>query len=194
MKKLIFSIITLIVFTISYGQNDYKKLPSLGIHLFFNDFQTASEIRSNGIADVMRDKQWIKSKRMIPGLAVSYTQGLGNKLDFTAVLSGCLGEYPVPNTVPSNQQKLILEGVATWNLKLLSDRYILNPFITGGVGASNYKSYYAAFIPIGVGMQIKITNNVFLVANSQYRIPVTENSAYHFYYSFGVVAPIKKKL
>lgn len=184
---------TLIVCTISFGQNDYKKLPSLGAHLFFNDFQTAAEVRSNGLANVVRDKQWSKSRRMTPGLAVSYLQGLSNKLDFAATLSGSLGEYPVPNKPSTTEQKLILEAVATANLKLLSDKYYINPFITLGVGATKFKGYYAAFMPIGVGMQIKIVDGVFLIANSQYRVSVTENSAYHFYHSFGVAAPIKRK-
>ena len=184
---------TLVVCTITYGQTDHKKLPSLGISLFFNDFQTASEVRSNGLGNVIRGKQWSKSRRMTPGLAISYLQGLSNKLDFAATLSGSIGEYPVPNKLSSSQQKVILEAVATGNLKLLSDKYYINPFITLGVGASKYKGYYAAFIPIGAGMQIKIVDDIFLIANSQYRVAVTENSAYHFYHSFGIVAPIKKR-
>ena len=193
MKKLTLSIITLVVCTVTYSQNEYKKLPSLGIHLFFNDFQTAAEMRSSGLGNVVRDKQWSKSRRMTPGLAISYMQGLSNKLDFAATISGSIGEYPVPNKLSTTQQKVILEAVATGNLKLLSDKYYINPFITMGVGASKYKGYYAAFMPIGVGMQIKITNDIFLTANSQYRDAITENSAYHFYHSFGVVAPIKKR-
>jgi len=193
MKKIILSIITMIVCTISYGQNDYKKLPSLGIHLFFNDFQTASDLRSGGLSNVIRDKQWPKSRRMTPGLAISYTQGLSNKLDFAANISGSFGEYPVPNKLSVNAEKFIMEATATANLKLLSDKYYINPFITAGVGASKYKGYYSAFIPIGVGIQFRIVENVFLVANSQYRMPVTENGAYHLYHSFGFVAPIKKR-
>ena len=193
MKKLTLSIIMLVVCTITYGQNNYKKPPSLGIHLFFNDFQTAADMRSNGLGNVVRDKQWSKSRRMTAGLAISYMQGLSNKLDFAASISGSIGEYPVPNKLSTTQQKVILEAVATGNLKLLSDKYYINPFITMGVGASKYKGYYAAFMPIGAGMQIKITGDIFLIANSQYRVAITENSAYHFYHSFGVVAPIKKR-
>ncbi len=193
MKKLTLSIITLVVCTVTYSQNEYKKLPSLGIHLFFNDFQTAAEMRSSGLGNVVRDKQWSRSRRMTPGLAISYMQGLSNKLDFAATISGSIGEYPVPNKLSTTQQKVILEAVATGNLKLLSDKYYINPFLTMGVGASKYKGYYAAFMPIGAGMQIKITNDIFLTANSQYRVAITENSAYHFYHSFGVVAPIKKR-
>jgi OmpA-OmpF porin, OOP family len=193
MKKILLSIITVIVCAVSYGQNDNKKLPSLGVNLFFNDFQTAADVRANGLANVVRDKQWSKSRRMTAGLAISYLQGLSNKLDFAASLSGSIGEYPVPNKLSTNQQKFILEGAAMVNLKLLSDKYYINPYITAGVGASKFKGYYGAFIPVGAGMQIKIVDNIFLVANSQYRVAITENAAYHFYHSFGVIAPIKKK-
>jgi outer membrane protein OmpA-like peptidoglycan-associated protein len=193
MKKIILSIITLIVCTISYGQNDYKKLPSLGVHLFFNDFQTASDLRSIGLANVIRDKQWTKSNRMTAGIAISYVQGLSNKFDFSATLSGSFGEYPVPNKVRDNAGRLILEGVAAGNLKLLSDNYLFNPYISAGLGASKYKVYYSAFIPVGVGLQVRLVEDIFLVGNAQYRIPVTENAAYHLYYSMGIVAPLKKR-
>ena len=193
MKKLILSIVTLIICTITYGQNGYKKLPSLGVSFFFNDFQTASEVRSKGLSNVIRDKDWSRTRRMIPGLALSYVQGVSNKFDFAATLSASFGEYPVPNKVSITEQRLLLEAVVTGNLKLLSDKFYIDPFITLGVGASKYKGYYAAFIPIGVGMQIKLTEGVFFTANSQYRVPVTENSAYHFYHSLGIVAPIKSK-
>ncbi len=197
MKKIILSILTLIVCSISFGQNANKKLPSLGVHMFFNDFQTAADIRSSGLSNVMRDKQWSRSKRMIPGLAISYVQGISDKFDFVAMVSGAFGEYPLSNkstlTTEQSGQKLILEAVATGNLKLLNDNFYINPFITAGIGASKYKGYFNAFIPLGVGMQIKLVDNIFLTANSQYRIAVTENGVYHFFHSFGVVAPIKKK-
>jgi outer membrane protein OmpA-like peptidoglycan-associated protein len=193
MKKTILSIMTLIVCSISYGQNDQKKLPSLGVHLFFNDFQTAADLRSNGLSNVMKDKQWSKSRRMIPGVAISYIQGLNNKIDFAATISGSFGEYPVPNKLSYTSEKFILEAAVTANLKLLTDKYYINPFITGGVGASKYKGYYSAFIPVGAGMQIKIFNDIFFIAASQYRMPVTENAAHHFYHTFGVAAPVKKR-
>ncbi|MBL0146539.1 MAG: hypothetical protein IPP48_13180 [Chitinophagaceae bacterium] len=87
----------------------------------------------------------------------------------------------------------MLEGVATGNLKLLSDKYCVSPFLTLGIGGSKYKGYYGAFIPAGVGLQVKLFNDAFIMLNHQYRISVTENAAYHFYHSLGVVAPIGKK-
>jgi len=193
MKKIILSILTLIVCTISYGQNDYKKPPTLAIHLFFNDFQTAADVRQNGLSNVIKDKKFAKAKRMNAGFAASYIQGLTNKFDMAATLSGSFLSYPVPTKVTDGQQHLLLEAAVTGNLKLLSDKYCINPFITAGLGAAKFKGYYSAFAPIGAGMQFRILNNVFLMANSQYRIPLTENGAYHFYHSMGVAASLKKR-
>jgi outer membrane protein OmpA-like peptidoglycan-associated protein len=100
--------------------------------------------------------------------------------------------YPNTKTITTDP-RLLLEGVATINLKLLSDKYIITPFLTGGVGASKFGGYYSAFMPFGVGLQVKIVDEVFLLVNSQYRVPVTELSSYHFYHSVGVAANLFKK-
>jgi outer membrane protein OmpA-like peptidoglycan-associated protein len=86
-----------------------------------------------------------------------------------------------------------LEGVATVNLKLLPDKYYVSPFLTAGIGASKYKGYYGAFMPFGIGAQVKVVDEIFIMFNSQYRVPVTENTSYHFYHSIGVVANLFKK-
>ena len=66
----------------SYGQNDYKKRPSLGIHFVLNDFRTATNLRANGLASVLRTKEWHKTQNMFAGLGISYMQGLGQHVDF----------------------------------------------------------------------------------------------------------------
>jgi len=175
------------------AQDDYKKAPTFGFHFALNDFQTASELRSVGLGNVLKEKNWSNTKRMISGLAVSYMQGLSTNVDFAATLSGSYLDYPIPNKVTDGQQNLLLEAAATANLKLVSDKYFLSPYITAGIGASKYKGYYGAFLPIGLGLQFKITDNTFLHVNSQYRVAITENTAYHLYHSFGVAQSFGKK-
>ena len=67
------------------------------------------------------------------------------------------------------------------------------PFATAGVGGSKYRGYFGAFIPVGVGLQLNLFDQTYILLNSQYRMPVTENVAYHFYHSFGVASSISKK-
>ncbi len=192
MKKILLVSIGLGLVFSSFAQGEFKKRPSLGIHFFLNDFKTAQALRTAGLANVIRSKQWHKTNNMTAGIGISYMQGLNNNLDFAGILSGSFVDYPITNKSPRFDPSLLLEAAATVNLKLLSDNYIVNPFITAGVGASKYRGYYAAFIPFGIGVQVKIVDDVFLMLNSQYRVPVTENASYHFYHSLGVVFPIKK--
>jgi OmpA-OmpF porin, OOP family len=129
---------------------------------------------------------------MTAGIGINYFQGLNNNLDFASSLSGSFLNYPNTKT-PTTDPELLLEGVAALNLKLLSDKYIINPFLTAGVGASKFGGYYAAFMPFGAGLQVKVVDEVFLIVSSQYRVPVTENASYHFFHSVGVAANLFKK-
>lgn len=192
MKKYLLSAIAVMICTTIMAQESYKKAPTLGIHYVLNDFQTASELRASGLASVLRDKNWSKISRMTSGLGLSYTQGFSEHLDFNGVLSAAFLDYPVPNKVSNGQQSLLLEAAATANLKLLSDKYWFNPFLTAGIGASKYRGYYAAFAPVGVGIQFKLVENTFVLLNSQYRIPVTDNAEYHFYHSVGIASSFPK--
>lgn len=194
MKKITLSLLAGLACTMAVAQKDYTKAPSFGIHFALNDFQTAADIRSMGLSNVLKANQWSKTSRMRGGLGFTYLQGMGNHLDFSAMLTGSYVAYPVPNKNLDGNQELLLEAAAAANLKLLSDKYYVNPFITVGVGASKFKGYYAAMMPIGVGLQIRTFENTFLMVNSQYRIPVTDNAAYHFFHSFGIVRSFPKKV
>ncbi|MGB4845662.1 MAG: OmpA family protein [Ferruginibacter sp.] len=193
MKKSILTCIGLCLLITAFSQNDNKKRPSLGIHFALNDFKTAANLRSAGLPSVLETKEWHKTKNMNSGIAISYMQGLSNNIDFAGTITGSFLNYPFRDKPASNESKLLLEAAATANLKLLPDNYCISPFITAGVGASKYGGYYSAFLPLGAGLQVKLFDGIFLMANSQYRVPVTENSSYHLYHSFGVVAGITKK-
>ncbi|MCW3090790.1 MAG: OmpA family protein [Ferruginibacter sp.] len=194
MKKIALSFFTIVLLVInSFAQNEYKKLPSLGIHFFFDDFTTAAELRNNGLASVIRNKNWTKTSRMNPGLAVSYMQGLSNKIDFIGTVSGSFADYPVPGKPATGRDAFLLDATAVANLKLVSDKYWVSPYLSLGVGASKFGGYYGAFVPAGVGLQLNLFDEAFLLINSQYRLPVSENAAYHFYHSIGFSGNIVKR-
>ncbi|MEO5890046.1 MAG: OmpA family protein [Ferruginibacter sp.] len=192
MKKIILSFLAIGLLTVSFAQDDYKKLPSLGVHFFFTDFKTAAELRSDGLPSVLKAKNWSKTSRMNPGLAISYMQGLSNKLDFVTMVSGSFADYPVPDK-PGIGSKFLVDATAVANLKLLSDKYTVSPYLSLGAGVSKFAGYYGAFIPAGAGFQINLFDEAFILANAQYRIPITENTAYHLFYSIGFAGSVTKK-
>lgn len=193
MKKILLICIGLGLFATSFGQDENKKRPSLGVHFIMNDFNTAANLRSQGLAKVLQTKDWHKGKNMTAGLAVSYLQGLNTNMDFMGTLSGTFVKYPINGKPAALNTSLLLEGAATVNFKLLSDKYYVNPFLTAGIGASKYRGYYAAFMPFGLGAQIKVVDETFIMWNTQYRVPVTENASYHLFHSLGIVSSLHKK-
>lgn len=193
MKKIMLSVLAIVACAFVFAQDTYKKGGSLGLHFIFTDFKTAADLRTNGLSDVLNDGQWKKTSRMKPGLALSYMFGFSEHLDFAGILSGTFTEYPVPNRVADGNQNLLLEAVGTVNLKLLTDKYYFTPFLTAGIGASKYKGYYSAIMPLGVGLQGRLTEGTFVLLQSQYRVPVSENAAYHLYHSLGIAQTVQKK-
>lgn len=193
MKKMCLMVLLLTANALSYGQDDMKKRPSLGVHFFANDFATAADIRQNGLSATIKNRQFFKTKRMNPGMAFSYVQGVSDHVDFISTLSGSIVDYAIPNKGSDGEKQLFLEATAAANVKLLTDKHLISPYISAGVGAFRYKKTFGAFIPIGVGIQAKATDDVFFLLSSDYRVPVTDRAAYHFYHSLGVVSAIKKK-
>ncbi len=194
MKKSLLLFISVSLLTTSYGQKEsYKKTKALGVSFILNDFQTASDIRSNGLVSVIKAKNLFNSKRQHPGMAINYLSGWSEHVDFIASLEGSFLDYPIKDKPAFNQNTFLLESTASVNLKLLTDRYWVTPYIDLGVGASNYKKYFAAFLPIGLGLQVNLFRESFILINSQYRVPVTENASYHFTHSIGIASNIVAK-
>ena len=80
------------------------------------------------------------------------------------------------------------------NIKLTSDKYWLSPLHLPLVWVAKYKGYYSAFVPAGLGLQINLLDDVSILLNTQYRMPLTrENGAYHLYHNLGIAGNIGKK-
>lgn len=171
---------------------DYKKGKALGLSFFLNDFKAASVLRNNGVVDLFQNKNFFNTNNMNPGIALNYYAGLSRHIDFAASLGGSFLDYPIKNMPAFNADNFYLEATGQVNLKLLSDHYWVTPYIDLGIGASKYLSYFSAFIPTGVGLQVNFLDEAYLHINSQYRIPVTENASYHFYHSIGIAGTISK--
>ena len=100
---------------------------------------------------------------------------------------------PFDGRPPAGDQTLLLEADASLHAKLLPDKYWVVPFLSAGLGASKYKGYYGAFVPLGLGVQVNLFYDAFLVLNSQYRVKVTDNTNYHFFGSIGIAGNIGGK-
>ncbi|TAH02060.1 MAG: OmpA family protein [Sphingobacteriales bacterium] len=196
MKKLLFVLLTVIAcHAVSFGQdNDYKKMPAFGVHFSFFDFKSAAAVRSTSFSHAVRDKKFGKIKNMSPGLTVNYLNGLTNHFDLSASLAGTLVDYPFPFLANTDgSEKFLLEGDLSIHAKMFSDKHFFTPYLSAGLGISKAGPYWGTFIPMGVGAQMNLFDEAFILINSQYRVPISDNVAYHFYHSIGVAGNLGKK-
>lgn len=194
MKKIITALFALyLLVPATYGQDDDIRPKGLGISFFLNDFVSANRIRTTSLTQVLSNKQFAKLRDMSPGLAITYFKGITRHIDFAGTLGGSFVQYPMPNKVFSDD-KLLTEATAIMNLKLTTEKYWVQPYISAGVGAHKYSVYYGAFMPLGIGFKINFFDEAHLFMNGQYRVPVTTETAnYHFQYSLGIAGVLGKK-
>lgn len=195
MKKLLVSLVVITLFTPNiFGQDDNLRPAELGVSFNLYDIKTAQLIRSTSLSSVFANKKWAKIGEMSPGLGFHYFKGLKEHIDFAGTLSATFLDYSFPDKPDFASDALLLALDASAQFKLTSDHYWLQPFISAGIGGHNYRSYFGAFIPLGIGMNIDFFNEGKLFINSQYRVPVTTGSAnYHFFHAIGISGRIFKK-
>jgi OmpA-OmpF porin, OOP family len=194
MKKLLAALFAFCLLAPStHAQSDEVRPKAIGISFFFDDFATANRIRTTSLSSVLSGKKIAKFREMSPGLAINYFKGIRKHVDIVATLGGTFVRYPMPNKSFSDD-KLLLEATAMVNLKMTSEKYWVQPYLSAGVGAHKYSIYYGAFLPLGLGLKVNFFDEAHLFINSQYRIPVTTETAnYHFQHSIGVAGRIGKK-
>ena len=181
----------------SQPMTSYKKQPTLGVSFFLKDMYTANLIDKTSLSNVLNNKLWTKISDMAPGLSLNYYQGLTDHIDFQGSLAGSFTKYPysffagVPS---SNDNKFLMELSTAANIKLLTDKHVLVPYIHLGIGASMYAgNYFAAYAPTGAGLQIKLSEGTFVNALFGYNIKVSALSTNHLNYSIGIASPLKEK-
>jgi outer membrane protein OmpA-like peptidoglycan-associated protein len=199
MRKPLLSLLAVCIFGTAFAQenaikNPYKKQPAFGFAFTFHDFQTAQDLKNTSLSQVLKDKQWYKTGRMSPGLALSYFQGLSNHFDFMGRLGGTFTSYPIADKAPRGNDKLLAELDANINAKLLSDRYWVTPYLTAGIGGSQWNGYWGAYVPLGLGVQLNLLDQAFINFNAQYRVAVTTGTTTnHLFYSLGIAGSLFDK-
>ena len=198
MKKVLASLVSVsCLINIVYSQTTTCppiRQSAIGVSFFLNDFISPSRIRSTSLNTVIRNKQMAKFKEMAPGLAANFVTGLTPHIDFAANLSGSFVDYPFPKRAPFGNTNFLLEGDVNAQFKLVTEDYWLIPYANVGLGAHVYKSYWGAYVPLGIGLRLNLFDEAGINITSQYRIPVIyETSNYHFYHSFGIYGIIGKK-
>lgn len=192
MKNVLAALLLLGFFSSSSFAQDKVRPTELGVSFVLNDFLTPQRIRAGSLEQVRREKTWAKIKESNPGIAVTYFKGLKKHIDFAGTLMGSFVNLPLRGKAAFDQDALLLEADASAMFKLFDESYWVSPFFSAGVGASHYRSYYGAFVPLGVGLKVNVFNGS-INLGGQYRIPVSyETNNYHLMWSLGFSGAIGK--
>ena len=195
MKKVLGSFILICLLShVTIAQTRNIRPQALGVSFIMNDFTSAQKIRNGSLEQVIREDAWAKFRDMSPGLALTYFKGLHPNIDFAGTISGSFVNYPFRNKPAGAGDALLIEADASLNLKMFTEDYWVSPYLIAGIGASKYKGYYGAIIPLGGGLKVNFFDEAAVFITGQYRIGVTtETTNYHFVYSLGVAGVIGKK-
>lgn len=199
MKKFLFSLIVLGLAFTAFAQTptSYKKRPTLGLSIFMNDMYTADKVSRTSLSRVLQNGGLTPMKEMTLGLSLQYFEGINEHIDFMASVAGNFTKYPFyykSGVAQSDRNLFLLEADANINVKLLTDKYILVPYLTVGIGASMYGgTYFAAQGNTGVGLQLNLGNETFINSQILYRPGVSNLAVNHTAYSIGIASPLKDK-
>jgi outer membrane protein OmpA-like peptidoglycan-associated protein len=174
------------------AQNSVKKQSTVDFHMFYNDFNTAQQIRATSLSNVINNKLWSPLSNNQVGLGLSYYKGITKKIDAVGTVDGSFVDYLFQSGATNGSSKFLLTAQAAANIKLFDDTKTVVPYLTGGAGFSLYNGKTGFYIPAGVGLQFNVFNEGFIFANAQYRVPLTTAVNYHFNYSIGIGTAITK--
>lgn len=181
--KAIFSGFLLAITAASFAQpGSFTKTPALGVHLAYFDFKGARKLSSFG-------------QSMQPGIAINFQNSFSKRFDYSISLAGSFLEFPDDKggSLGNGKKQLLLENDFSVRARLLKSPALFNPFVLAGAGWSQYNDHYGMYAPVGAGLQVTITPDIFLLLNSQYRIPLSSLQQQHFFHSIGIAGAISRK-
>lgn len=126
---------------------------------------------------------------------LQYFKGLTQHLDLMVNLDFTKLKYPFYNSsniAIAKNNEMYTAVDASLNYKLLTDENKLVPYISAGLGIASIKnSYYTAYAPVGLGIQIKAKQGSFINILSTYRAEASALTKTHYNHSISYSLPLK---
>ena len=126
---------------------------------------------------------------------LQYFKGITYHLDLMMNLDFANLKYPFYTSskigIPKNNEMYTALD-ASLNYKFLTDENKLVPYISAGLGIASIKnSYYTAYAPLGLGLQIKAKQGSFINILSTYRAEASALTKMHYNHSISYTLPLK---
>ena len=136
-----------------------------------------------------------KASEMALHAGLQYFKGITQHLDLMMNLDFASLKYPFYTSskiaiAKNNEMYTALD--ASLNYKLLTDEHKLVPYISAGLGLASIKNaYYTAYVPVGLGLQIKAKQGSFINILSTYRAEASVLTKMHYNHSISYTLPLK---
>ena len=182
MKKIILVVLAFVCSLIVIGQDTASIKPS-------------SIAFKMGLFDFKKTPATDNASEMALQGGLQYFKGITKHLDLMMNLDFASLKYPFYTSskigiAKKNEMYTALD--ASLNYKLLTDENKLVPYISAGLGiASINNSYYTAYAPVGVGIQIKAKQGSFINILSTYRAEASALTKTHYNHSISYSLPLK---
>jgi len=126
---------------------------------------------------------------------VQYFKGITQHLDLMVNLDFANLKYPFYTSSKlgiAKNNEMYTAFDASLNYKLLTDENKLVPYLSAGLGvASINNAYYTAYVPVGLGLQIKAKQGSFINILSTYRAEASALTKMHYNHSISYSLPLK---
>jgi outer membrane protein OmpA-like peptidoglycan-associated protein len=166
-------------------QATQKKQGMLSYSVSLSDYNFIKKVKDSTLSNVINQKDWLKPANKSLGIAISYWKGLTSHIDFSGTLNGTFSSFPGRFVKGDSigQAGFSTQLDALLHFRLLKDKAAVNPFLTAGAGVGSFLGQFAAYAPIGTGLQFHFNEGAFLIVQAQYRMALTTgiNNDYMMY-------------
>ena len=166
-----------------------------GVRLNNYDFYTANAIQQQSLSNTLQKKDWNPFNTMPTAVGIIHVKRLAEHADFYGGLEfgNIFKPSYINNKLVTADKKDYISVDVNLNTKLFSSKHILTPFFSVGIAVAYYNySNFEAYIPLGIGVQIKIKKDVFMNVNFADKVKVTEFAFPHFNYGISMYSPLHK--
>jgi OmpA-OmpF porin, OOP family len=179
---------TATMFTAANAQEKTNKKPRLfSYNISFHDYSSLKLMNDSTLSKTLDSGDWYKPANKSIGLGITYWKGLTPTIDFSASLTGTFSNFPaffIKND-SIGQASFTPQLDALLHFKLLKEKARVNPFLTAGVGAGYFKNQFAAYAPLGAGLQFRFSQGAYLILQTQWRKAFTGLNDDYLHYSIG---------
>jgi outer membrane protein OmpA-like peptidoglycan-associated protein len=192
----VFSLMCII--TLHAQDQKLRKPELISYNISLSDYRFPQLIKDSTASKAFDQGDWYKPSNKSFGFGFSYWRGLTQKIDASGSITGTFSNFPA-NFVKDDsigQARFSTQLDALLHIRAFKDKAAVNPFLTAGLGIGYFPKQFAAYAPLGVGLQFHAKSGAYFFLQAQWRTKLTNginNDYLHYSFSFAQQNPFDRK-